>query len=137
MFTDEIQALLAANSGVTTLATGGIYDTVLPRGYVLPAIVYQTVTTKTDYTMQGMTTPDEMTIQFDIYADSTAKAGSICAAIKSALGNFTGVLNGGSVVQGSFWAMDMDMPTETGINKVSSGFRHMIHIRFVYVAASS
>lgn len=137
MILDEIKALLVADAGLLSLIGTRVHDMVLPRGFVLPALVMHKVTTVSGYTMQGSTQPADITVQFDVYADTALTARQIREALEDALQDFKGILSGGSVVQGTFWITDMDMPYTPDINKTAVGFRIMSHVRFVYVEATS
>lgn len=136
MILDEIQALLVADPGVSALAGPRIYDTVLPRGSVLPAVVYHTVTAPSSYTMRGTSSPDDITVQLDVYASTAPAVRALRDALEDVLQDFRGTLSGGSVVQATFWLFDMDMPYTPAINQTAIGFRVMSHVRFVYVGAA-
>jgi len=137
MVLDEIKALLLADAGVLAQVGTRIYDTVLPRGYTLPAVVYHTVTAMGSYTMAGSSSPDEITVQFDVYAGDAPTARTAKETLEDVLQDFKGVLSGGSVVQGTFWVMDADLPDSPDTTQTAVGFRVMAHVRFVYVEATS
>jgi hypothetical protein len=137
MILDEIKALLLADAGVLAQVSTRIYDTVLPRGYTLPAVVYHTVTAPGGYTLQGSTNPSERTAQFDFYAAAAPDARLALKAVKAVLQNFKGILGGGTFVQATFWQMEMDLPDSPDTTTTAVGFRIMAHVLFVYVPASS
>jgi Protein of unknown function (DUF3168) len=109
MILDEIKALLVADAGVLALVSTRIYDTVLPRGYQLPAVVQHIAASHSDYTMQGSSPPEDITVQFDVYANTAASARAIREALEDVLQNFKGVLSGGSIVQATLWACEHEL----------------------------
>ncbi len=137
MILDEIKALLVADAGVLAQVGTRIYDTVLPRGYTLPAVVYHTVTAPGGYTMAGAANPSERTAQFDFYAGVATDAQLALKAVKAVLQNFKGILGGGTFVQATFWQMEMALPDSPDITPTAVGFRLMAHVRFVYIPATS
>lgn len=138
MILDEIQALLAGNAGVQAQVNNRVYaGTVLPRGFTLPAVLVHTVTTETDYTLQGTSGKIDTTVQFDAYAITEDAAHSAMSAVRTVLKNFRGVLGAGSVVQGTFWLTDGDMPWSADIAIAAVGYRTMAHVRFTFTSASS
>jgi Protein of unknown function (DUF3168) len=137
MILDEIKALLVADAGVLALVSTRIYDTVLPRGYQLPAVVYHTVSAPSAYTLAGDAAPDGITVQFDVYAGDTPTARRAMEALEDVLQNFGGMLSGGSFVQATFWLTTMDMPDSPDITAAAVGFRIMAHVKFFYLEATS
>jgi hypothetical protein len=129
MLLDGIIAVLNGNTGVTALVAGRIYKSVLPRGYVLPALAIHRYGGTQDYSYAGPIRLREDQIQVDCYADDAETAQQVAAAVRSALAGFTGALNDGTVVQGCYLERDMDMPfmphaDQKGIaNRTLLGFR--------------
>lgn len=138
MLIDEIQTLLANDAGVQAQVGTRVYaGTVLPRGYVLPAVLIHTVTTSTDYTFAGSTGQRDATIQFDFYGITEDAPNLAQKAVRAVLKDFTGELSGGSIIQGTFWGIDTDMPFSADLTKTGEGYRSMSHVCFNYVEATS
>ena len=82
MLLDGIISYLESKTAITSLVTGGIYRSVLPRGYVLPAVCVHRYGGAQEFDYSGPQGVLESQIQFDCYAATADIAEQISAAIK-------------------------------------------------------
>ena len=139
MLLDGIISYLESKTAITSLVTGGIYRSVLPRGYVLPAVCVHRYGGAQDFDYSGPQGVLESQIQFDCYAATADIAEQINAAIKLLfVGSktvpatpYTGTLPDGTIVQGVFFEREMDMPFLPNADAKSLANRALLGLRFV------
>lgn len=110
MLLDGFISLLTGTPAVNNLATGGVFKSVLPRGYALPAIAVHRYDGTQDYQFDGPVGVREDMIQFDVYGATAEAAQQVAEAVRTALVGYTGTLPDGSIVQAVYLERDMDMP---------------------------
>jgi hypothetical protein len=110
MLIDGIISLLTNTSSIRTLATGGIHEDELPRGYSLPAVCVHQYGGSEDTDMAGPIGLEEGQVQFDIYATSGSAARALGKAIEAVLKPFTGSLPEGTSVKLFKLERSMAMP---------------------------
>jgi hypothetical protein len=110
MLIDGIISRLQADTGVTALAAGRIYEGELPRGYTLPAVCVHSYGGDQDSEMDGPVGVREDQVQFDAYGTSATQARQTAEAVRASLVAFTGALPDGTVVQLVMVERSMAMP---------------------------
>jgi hypothetical protein len=105
-----------------------LHETVLPRGYTLPAVVWHVFNVTTDYDFAGPERTVSTDIQFDCYSLDGASARALAAEIKAVLMAYTGTLSDGTQVQACYLDREMAMPfiagaSTTPIHRVLLQFR--------------
>ena len=134
MMLDGIISLLSGNATVAALVTqnGGapqIYKSVLPRGYVLPAIAIHRYGGTQDYQCDGPVVLREDQVQVDCYAGDPETAQTVAEAVRKVLVSYVGTLPDGTEVRAVYLERDMDMPfmphadTKGIANRSLLGFR--------------
>jgi Protein of unknown function (DUF3168) len=120
--------LLTATDAVSSLLSspGAVYNSVLPRGYKMPAIVVHRYNGSQDQDMTGPVDAREDSFQLDIYAGAADVCDAITDACRTLLTGFTS-----TEVQGTYLEQDRDMPFVSNANKESVGFRSLLGFRFV------
>jgi hypothetical protein len=126
--------LLKNDSTVGPLVGSEVYDTVLGRGYVLPAVALHTYGTTQEYDYDGPVHVPEMQLQLDIYGKDAGEAVAVTDAIRSLLIDFKNTaLSDGTFVQACFLERDEDMPYQTGADKTGVALRPVLGFRVVIV----
>ena len=110
MTLDGFIALLQADSGVNGLVAGRVYKSVLPRGYILPAIAVHRYGGTQDYELLGPVEVREDQIQVDTYGANADACEQVTEAVRSLLVGYTGTMSDQTVVQGCYLERDMDLP---------------------------
>jgi Protein of unknown function (DUF3168) len=129
MMLDGFMALLKADAGVSGLVGVRVYQSVLPRGYILPAIAIHRYGGSQDYEYAGPVGVREDQIQLDAYGETAESLQQVSEAIRSLLVPYVGTLPDGTVVQACYLERDMDMPflpnadTKGIANRSTLGFR--------------
>lgn len=133
MTLSSLITLLQQTSAISSLLSGptAVYESVLPRGYKLPAIAAHRYGGAHDQDMAGPIDAVEDNFQVDIYADTSAAKESIRKACKDLLNGFVGVLTDGTVVMGTYLERDMDMPFLPNASPDNIAFRTVLAFRFV------
>lgn len=86
-FESALFTALTGNAGLSTLIAARLYPDALPQGAVLPAIVYQRVSTPRTQVL-GATQAVAVSrprFQFSCWATSASGALAVCAALRTAL----------------------------------------------------
>jgi len=138
MMLDGIISLITADTAVTSLlsSAGAVYKSVLPRGYVLPAIAVHRYGGTKDYEFAGPVGPREDQIQVDCYGADPETAQQVTEAVRTLLVGYTGTLSDGTVVQGCFLERDMDMPFLPHADAKGIANRSLLGFRVVSVSSS-
>jgi hypothetical protein len=110
MITDGLSTLLLADSTLGGLIATRVYANVLPRGYIVPAVVYHRFGVEQVYTFSGPESVVETSIQYDVYAADYATVRAVAEAVKAVLTPYTGTLGEGTVVQACYLEQDLEMP---------------------------
>ncbi len=126
MLIDGIIALLTSTSSVSTLATGGIYEDELPRGYTLPAVCVHQYGGSEDTDMGGPIGIEEGQVQFDVYATSGSAARALGKAIEAVLKPFTGALPDGTNIKLFKLERSMAMPFSTKGDQKGIANRYLV-----------
>jgi hypothetical protein len=123
MMLDGFISLITAHGSVGSR----VYKSVLPRGYVLPAIAIHRYGGAQDYDYAGPVDVREDQIQIDVYVD--AADDTVLEAIRALISGYVGTLPDGTVVQACYLEREMDMPflpnadTKGIANRSTLGFR--------------
>lgn len=92
---EALRAILAANSGVTTLTSTRIYWGRRSQSTsVLPAVVLEKVSAPRDYTYTAPSNLIESRVQVDCFGETYASAKAAARAVISALSNYSGTQSG-------------------------------------------
>lgn len=127
MIEQGLYQLLASNYSVGAMVGGvqaaRIYGVMLPKNYVLPAIVYSTVAYRNIESLRGPNLLEMRRFQFDHYGRTFAESRLLSRAVRNALCPLDGngdptslraVLADGSGIDATQIIMDMDKPYEEG-----------------------
>lgn len=133
MMLDGFIQLLTADSTVNGLITGRIYKNVLPRGYVLPAMVIHRYGGTQEYQYDGPVGTREDQVQVDCYSADPEVTQQLSEATRAVLSDFKGQLPDNTVVQGCFLERDMDMPFLPHADTKGMSTRSMLGFRVVSV----
>jgi hypothetical protein len=120
--------LLASDSAVSAMVAASpgqarIYGVMLPKDYVLPAVVYSTVAYRPIESLRGPNVLEMRRFQFDCYARSFASSRLLSRAVRNVLcppdanGDPTSLkveLQDGSGIDATQIIVDMDKPYEEG-----------------------
>jgi len=98
--TTSLYTYLAADGGITALASTRIYPVVIPQNPTFPLITYQVVSTPVLHTLDGTSAPNSR-IQIDCWAETALAAHGLADAVETALDNYSGTMNSADVVSGS------------------------------------
>lgn len=128
---DGIIALLNADMGVNTLVAGRVYVSVLPRGYLLPAVCVHRYGGTQEYDFGGPVGVREDQMQFDAYAEDPAMAQQVTEAIRTLMVDYKGTLSTGTVVQACYLERDMDMPFLPHADAKGIAYRSVLGFRLV------
>lgn len=137
MMLDGFITLLTDDTAVNALVDGRIHKKVLPRGYVLPALVIHRYGGSQEYQSDGPVALREDQLQVDCYAaypDSAEVAEALSEAVRAAMENFTGILPEGTVVQACYLDRTMDMPFLPNADPKSISNRSLLGFRVISVA---
>jgi hypothetical protein len=128
--TDAIASLLARAVHDPDQAAA-VYDSELPRGSKIPAIVIHRYGGTHDQDMSGPVDAQEDNFQLDIYGDTSGTKEAIVQACRTLLTGFTGSLPDGTVVQGTYKEQDRDMPFLPNTTPDNRTYRTVLAFRFV------
>ena len=103
-----IYALLAANSGVTTLVSTRIYRMILPQNATLPAITFDLIGADVESAMGADHSLVAKTLQVDSWATSHATARSVMDAARAALQRYHGTQST-TVIQTILWTNEYSL----------------------------
>ena len=81
---EAVQTALAGNSAVIAACGGRVYPLRIPQGKLLPAVVYQRVTTSPDTTLQGYQS-ESVTIMINSFALKFSDAKELAKAVRAAM----------------------------------------------------
>jgi hypothetical protein len=123
MITDGIVSKLSADTGVIAVVSTRVYLDVLPRGYILPALVVHQYGGSQGYQFSGPTGVTDDLVQIDVYGKTTAERGLAVAAVTAALVAFVGTLPDNTVVQLCKLERKMDMPFLPGADATGVAYR--------------
>jgi len=133
MILDSLKSLLISDPAFETLASTRAYDTVFPRGTpMLPAVVYHVAAKHTDYTFAGPSNLNDITVQFDVYAEKAPEVRALHDAVVKILSGYVGELQDGGYINGAFLVTEGDKPYVPAVNKTAIGFLIMLQVRVVY-----
>ena len=131
MLIDGLITLMTEDTGVSALVSTRIYKSVLPRGYVLPAICIHRYGGSQDYQFSGPADVSEDQVQLDAYGETAEDAQSVVAALKTLLVPYVGALPDGTKVQACYLERDMDMPFLPHADSKSLAYRSVLGFRLV------
>ena len=126
MLIDGIITLLTNTASVSALATGGIYEDELPRGYTLPAVCVHQYGGSEDTDMAGPIGLEEGQVQFDVYATNGSAARTIGKTIEAVLKPFTGPLPDGTNIKLFKLERSMAMPFSAKIDQKGIANRYLV-----------
>ena len=106
-------------------------DTVLPRGYQLPAVVVHQYGGTQGYELDGPDNMNDGQIQLDAYGVTPASTQQLADALEDYFINFIGPLPDGSQVSACFLERRMDMPFESATDRSGISYRTMLGFRVV------
>lgn len=129
--TGAVSSLLASAVNAPAPAPAAVYDSVLPRGYKLPAIVVHRYGGVQEQDMSGPVDIREDSFQLDVYANQSAVKESATDACRTLLTGYTGTLEDGTVVLGTYLDQDRDMPFLPNANPDNTVFRGLLAFRFI------
>ncbi len=81
---EAVQTALAGHSAVIAACGGRVYPLQIPQGKLLPAVVYQRVTTTPDTTMQGYQS-ESVTVMVNSFALKFSDAKTLAKAVRAAM----------------------------------------------------
>ena len=132
---------LAADSAVSGIVGGRIHrDTILPKGYALPALLYFLIHSESFESLDGDNPTELKRFQFSCFARDNDTAVNLRKAVRSLLvpksdgSGSTPTVNfdlpDGTHIQSARLHDERDLPSEEGIGEI---VRHsMIEVEFVY-----
>jgi hypothetical protein len=124
--------LLKSDSTVSALVGTEVYDTVLGRGFVLPAVALHVYGLGQDYDYDAPVNVTERQMQIDVYGRNPNEANTVADAIRALLIDYkNATLPDGTFVQACFLERDEDLPYQTGIDKTNVSFRPILGFRVV------
>jgi hypothetical protein len=85
MIETALHTLILADSRFIDLAGTRLYPTILPDEPQLPAVTYQRITTRRDYTTTGPVSLDRVRLQFDLWASTYSQTKQLQAALLAIL----------------------------------------------------
>lgn len=129
MTIDGIIELLKDTTAVSEIQGARVYDTVLPRGYSLPATAVHKYNGSTAYDFQGPIESGEDNVQLDLYARSTEELNRLVAAVKALLNPFKGSLPDGTVVTACYLERDMAFPYVPNADPTAITYRWVLGYR--------
>lgn len=129
--TDTVSSLLAAAVNVPDPKPAAVYDSLLPRGYKLPAIVVHRYGGAHDQDFTGPIDCVEDNFQLDVYGDTSDAKEDIAQAARDLLTGYTGTLSDGTVVSGTYKEQDRDMPFLPNTAPENRTFRTVLAFRFI------
>jgi hypothetical protein len=137
MIEQGLYQLITADSSITSLATGGVYWILAPKGAIVPYIVLNRVATTDTHTVDGAIGLRGALFQVDCYATTYYAARAISVAVRSLIGSYTGNLpdTDSTDVDGIFTEKDWDMPYEEGAKGFV--FRALLEFRVWYYEPTS
>lgn len=98
MIEDAIRARLIASAEVAALVAERIWPMKLPQGPVLPAVVYQRISTTTDgVAMESPVGPVRSRVQITAWAGTFSGARALAEAVQIGLNGWSGTAGGESV----------------------------------------
>lgn len=81
---EAVQTALAGHSAVIAACGGRVYPLQIPQGKLLPAVVYQRVTTSPDTTLQGYQS-ESVTVMVNSFALKFSDAKALAKAVRAAM----------------------------------------------------
>ena len=121
MIEQGLYELITTDSGITSLATGGVYWMLAPKGAAVPYIILSRVATGDTYDMAGATGLRDGLFQVDCYASGAGNVGyyqarAMAVAVRELLESYKGTLpdTDSTIVDAVFTEKDWDMPYEEG-----------------------
>src|ERR1700722_2257324 len=132
MIMEGLFNLLFITPAVNNLVNGSIHHGSLRKGYTLPAVRMNIVTSSFITTTDSTADLEYQTIQFDCMAVDYLDALRLKDAVKSLLKDYTGTLIEGTTVRATFIVNDIDNPLAEG--KGGYVFRSMLTFKFAYDA---
>lgn len=85
MIESYLHDIIASDTRFTSLARDRLYPVLLPKDPQLPAVTYQRITTRRDYTTTGAVALERIRLQFDIWARTHKQAKQLQAALVAIL----------------------------------------------------
>lgn len=85
MIETALHALILADSRFDDLVGTRLYPVLLPADPQLPAVTYQRITTRRDYTTTGPVSLDRVRLQFDVWASTYSSTKQIQTALLAIL----------------------------------------------------
>lgn len=134
MLLDGIVAQVLADGPTAALVAANVFKNELPRGYVLPAIAVHRYGGSQEYQYNGPVGTREDKVQFDCYGPDAETAQEVAEAVRAALLAFVGTLPDGTVVQGCYLEINMDVPFLPHADAKGIANRSMLGFRVVSVS---
>lgn len=97
MIEDALRAVLLADAGVAALVTARVWPAKLPQTAVLPAVVYQRVSTTGDVALETPVGPIRSRVQLSAWATTFGQARQLGEAVVHALNGWSGTAGGKTV----------------------------------------
>ena len=117
MLLDKVYTYLQSVPGVVSLVGSRIYPNALKQAAIMPAIVYQDISTKPNYSHGGDSGLDDALYQFTCWATTPLLAAQLAAQVRSAFGAVTATVSGVKFT-GFVENVYPDPEPETGLSRV-------------------
>lgn len=101
MIEEAIVAILKAHAGLNAIVAGRIYPVLLPQTPTLPAVTYQLISDRRDYTHDGDSGLRTASFQFSCWGDGTngfRNARDAAQQVVNALSGYRGVVSGTEIL---------------------------------------
>lgn len=87
MLESNLHNIITSDASFSALADDRLYPVILPGDPVLPAVTYQRITTRRDYTTTGPVGLSRVRMQFDAWANGYAECKQLHTALLAILEN--------------------------------------------------
>jgi hypothetical protein len=128
---DQSPAVQTKIAAVVAIVGPRVYDTVLPRGYTLPAVAVHRYGSTQEYEFAGKVGPLDDQVQIDVYGTTSDVTNAASDAIRALLIDYVGTLPDGTEVQAAYLERAMDMPFMPNADKSNLAFRSVLGFRVI------
>ena len=94
MIETVLMGILKNDAAITAIAAGRVYPVILPQGAVMPALVYQQISSSEPYTCSGPVGLIDIRFQITCWAASHNQVVNLAAAVKNALSFYRSTTEG-------------------------------------------
>lgn len=133
MIETGIVELISADAGIIALIGARIYPVLVPETVTYPCLSYQVVSSVSNYTIDRKEFGQKR-IQFDCWSDRYLEAESLKQALRNVLDTYSGTLNDGTRVLGTFREVEIDFfEANSGVSGNPGIYRRLCEYNFQYV----